>query len=83
MSSLGNMVASSAIANADFPASRYYMINAAVPIEAYASGQSHGWDGVEMLGRMTEDSWKSYREQDGSDKLFADGWHNLFTDSRK
>ncbi|WP_175452512.1 hypothetical protein [Thiohalomonas denitrificans] len=59
------------------------MINAAVPIEAYASDQSHGWDGVEMLGRMTEDSWKSYRELDGSDKLFADGWHNLFTDSRK
>ncbi|SCZ59890.1 hypothetical protein SAMN03097708_01945 [Thiohalomonas denitrificans] len=51
------MVASSAIAKADFPATRYYMINAAVPIEAYAHSQANGRDGNEMVGLMTEDSW--------------------------
>ena len=62
------MVASNAIANGGLSVNNYYMINAAVPIEAYDSGQDEGAD------NMTEDDWKGYPVE-----LYAANWHELFT----
>lgn len=78
--SLGNIVASSAIEDTSFSPEYYYMINAAVPIEAYDPAQQNGEDGVEMELRMTEDGWKGYRGV--ADKVIAYNWHNLFNDAR-
>ena len=78
--SLGNMVASSAIQDTSFSPDYYFMINAAVPIEAYDDAQQSGEGGVTMEPRMTEDSWKPYRGV--ADKALAYNWHQLFTDAR-
>ncbi len=70
--SLGNMVASHAIQSGGFTPSRFYMINAAVPIEAY-SLDDVGEDDAEM---MTESTWRAYDE-----RLYAANWHLLFSES--
>ncbi|MCF7761334.1 MAG: alpha/beta hydrolase [Cephaloticoccus sp.] len=67
--SLGNMVVSHAIQDGGFTPSRYFMINAAVPIEAYATTDV----GDSEAEAMTEDSWKA------RDRVFyAANWHELF-----
>ncbi len=78
--SLGNVPASHAIANMGLNVTNYFMINGAVPIEAYDEEQPDDT----MARNMTEDDWKpfyDYGEGDdkGSEKrLFASKWYDLF-----
>ena len=77
--SLGNMVVSNAIENHGLGVSQYYMLNCAVPIEAYDSNQEFGSQGtndeafvtsIPMDLRMTEDLWKPFHpDQEGSGEL--------------
>lgn len=73
--SLGNMVVSHAIQSAGLIPARYYMINAATPIEAYALADV----GANQPGEMTELSWRNY-----DPRLHMANWHQLFeeTDGR-
>ena len=78
--SLGNMVVSHAIQSGGFQAKNYFMINAAVPVEAYVPTVSDQKGVGTAYERMTEDGWKGKDE-----RLFASNWHRLFdkaTDSR-
>jgi hypothetical protein len=68
--SLGNMVVSHAIQSGGYSPSRYYMINAAVPIEAYDFGNVDATQRTAMI----EDDWKS---RDA--RFFASNWHQLFS----
>ncbi|MEZ5415263.1 MAG: LamG-like jellyroll fold domain-containing protein, partial [Opitutaceae bacterium] len=72
--SLGNMVVSHAIQSGGFIPSRYYLINAAVPIEAYSPGDV----GDNEAYQMTEASWDGYHP-----RLFAPNWYELFPQSDK
>ena len=75
--SLGNMVVSSAIADHGFTPDRYFMLNAAVAIEAYDATQMIG-SGINMKDNIRNPDWASY-----SDRLWANKWHELFPgDSR-
>jgi hypothetical protein len=67
--SLGNMVASHAIQRGGFAPARYFMINAATPVEAYSPGD------VSVAERedMVEHDWKSY-----GTRLTAANWYSLF-----
>ncbi len=81
--SLGNMVISNAIEHGGLVPDKYFMINAAVPIEAYDPGQKNAYtrgntSAIEMKGNMTEASWIGYPED-----LFAANWYKLFSDARK
>jgi hypothetical protein len=67
--SLGNMVVSHAIQSGGYSPSRYYMINAAVPIEAYDFGNV---DATQRTA-MVEDDWKN---RDA--RFYASNWHQLF-----
>ena len=72
--SLGNKVISNAIENHGFDPDRYFMLNAATPIEAYNITQiSNSSGNVDMTEHMTEHDWKPY-----DDKLFAANWYHLF-----
>ncbi|MGH8019022.1 MAG: hypothetical protein ACREIA_12155 [Opitutaceae bacterium] len=70
--SLGNMVVSHAIQNGGFIPTRYYMINAATPIEAYALDDVGGNEPAEM----TELAWRNYEQ-----RLHVANWHTLFAES--
>ena len=67
--SLGNMVVSHAIESGGFTPSRYYMINAAVPIEAYELASVD----ATQRAAMVEDDWKNR-----DSRLYAANWHELF-----
>ena len=78
--SLGNMVISNAMENHSFSPARYYLLNAATPIEAYNAtqksynaGSSLIQGGSTMNENMTETDWKDY-----PDRLFASNWYELF-----
>lgn len=74
--SLGNSVVSNAIANHGLKVKQYYMINCAMPIEAYDSAQtSHTSGDADMKHNMTEDDWKPYQP-----RLYSANWHELFSD---
>ncbi len=75
--SLGNMVASQAIQYGGFSPSRYYMINAAVPLEAYHLGSVIPGD----LERMTNIDWKNPPFSNGGGRLFAANWYLIFSDT--
>ncbi len=77
--SLGNMVVSQAIEYGSYAPKRYYMINAATPIEAYDTTQTTGNDGRNMEEFMTESSWKPLRPH--RRKLFASDWWRLFPEN--
>ncbi len=66
--SLGNLVASHAIQAGGFTPSRYFMINAATPIEAYTGGDA--------TDNMIEHVWKPY-----ASRLYTANWHSLFSSS--
>ena len=68
--SLGNMVVSHAIQSGGLSPSRYYMINAAVPIEAYDIGNV---DAVQRAA-MVKDDWKNRPT-----RFYAANWHELFS----
>jgi hypothetical protein len=77
--SLGNMVISNAMAQATqaFNPDRYYLMNAATPIEAYNATQTSNSSGnVDMDEYMIEIDWKDY-----PDRLYASNWHELFDSS--
>jgi len=78
--SLGNVVTSNAISHEGFSPTHYFMVNAAVPIEAYDPGQTDGTgkQAEEMAKWMTHDKWKPYYGL-GLQKLFAAEWHKLFS----
>ncbi|MEN9677000.1 MAG: hypothetical protein RIS76_2896, partial [Verrucomicrobiota bacterium] len=67
--SLGNMVVSHAIQSGGFTPTRYFMINAAAPLEAYDLAS------VDFVQRanMVEDDWKSRPA-----RFYASNWHELF-----
>jgi hypothetical protein len=71
--SLGNMVASNAISEFDLKPDHYYIINGAVPIEAYDTAESEGDGNRAMRKRMTEKDWYEYPEA-----LYAANWHKVF-----
>jgi len=78
--SMGNIVISNAIKQFNLAHDKYFMINAAVPIEAYDMTQkdstSRGGEYVaEMSKRMTEGTWDGY-----SEAVMASNWHELFKD---
>jgi hypothetical protein len=66
--SLGNLVASHAIQAGAFAPTRYFMINAATPIEAYTGGDA--------TDNMVEHVWKPY-----ASRLYTANWHSLFSSS--
>ena len=70
--SLGNMIASHAIQRGGFKPDRYFMINAAVPVEAYSPGEVTAAEQRDMV----EHDWKSY-----DPRLYAANWHALFGQS--
>ncbi|MDX2507831.1 MAG: hypothetical protein QNL62_25600 [Gammaproteobacteria bacterium] len=70
--SLGNVVASNAISYGSLTPAKYFMINAASPIEAYGSAQDTA-NNIIMKDNMTEVSWKDYPEA-----LYTANWHKLF-----
>lgn len=67
--SLGNMVVSSAIKDYGLNPAKYFMLDAAVAMEAYKSSSA---DMPEMIPR----SWQDYTNQ-----LRASDWHTLFEES--
>ena len=69
--SLGNIVTSHAIQNGGFTPTRYYMINAASPIEAYSLTDSAG-----QFDIMRHEDWVDYEP-----RLYASKWHELFAAS--
>ena len=75
--SLGNMVISHAISHHGLRPSNYIMIDGAVAIQAYDSGQEYGSDSTgpsdKMSVRMVEDDWKPYGTH-----LYSTNWHELF-----
>jgi hypothetical protein len=71
--SLGNMVVGEAIQNGGFTPSRYYIINGAVPTEAYDPGlatDAERW-------AMTEAQWKPFGTIH-QQRLYSSSWHTLF-----
>lgn len=64
--SLGNLAVSSAINHHGLSASRYFMLNAAVPMEAY-----HG-------NTLYPDEMMPFHWQGYSNRLWASEWHQLF-----
>lgn len=66
--SLGNVVASQAV-QAGFTPAHYFLLNAALPIEALAGRNNAQPQAVEM----TEEYWRPYAR-----KLYAADWANLF-----
>ncbi len=79
--SLGNIAMSHAIADAGFSPNRYYLLNAAVAIEAYNS------QGIPRSQKyaMTEKKWKRYFDATGdlTPKVFAARWYQLFDEDDK
>ena len=68
--SLGNVVVSHAIQNGGFSPARYFMINAAVPLEAFDRAAAD----EAQRAAMTEDGWRQRPE-----RFFAANWHQLFS----
>ncbi len=64
--SLGNMLVSSAAVDHGLQYDRYYMLNAAVPMEAYTTN-------VVSASAMVDSAWS-----DAPPNYWASGWHGLF-----
>ncbi len=70
--SLGNLVASQAIAAGGLAVSRYLMLNAAVPAEAYDANPDGNLKG--QAAPMTHETWRSLPAV-----TYAARWHELFS----
>ncbi len=70
--SLGNMVASSAIQDWFLSVSRYFMLNAAVPAEAYDGSQ---WNTNSVGNRMLHPDWEEYEP-----RTWCSAWFTNFHD---
>lgn len=82
--SLGNSVVGNAIVNFGLKVDQYYMINGAIPIEAYDSEQTSNSSGhPDMKRNMTEDDWKPFYDHGSGEqrRLFAANWHQLFSEN--
>ena len=77
--SMGNVVISNAISQFGLVHDKYFMIDAAVAIEAYDAEQvtvvSRGLEVPKMFERMIEAKWKGYSED-----VMASNWHKLFNE---
>ncbi len=73
--SLGNMVVSQAIQSGGFVPARYYLINAAVPLESYHLGSVGPGD----VAGMTNTGWQDAPFSNGLGRLFAANWYLLFS----
>lgn len=70
--SLGNMVVSSAIADHGMGVTKYFMLNAAVPAEAYDPAL---WsDSPDASNRLVHDEWRDY-----TNVCWCARWHEFFT----
>ena len=69
--SLGNMVVSSAIADHGMGVGKYFMLNAAVPAEAYDESSWHSDDSG--LNPMMHNDWAGY-----AGRTWSARWHELF-----
>ena len=58
--SLGNMVVSNAIAEGGLQPTRYFMLNASAPIEAYNRAQKVNEESLQMSSNMTVEDWYQY-----------------------
>lgn len=67
--SLGNMVASSAIVDHGLNPTLYFMIDAAVAMEAYKASETHPTE-------MVDSNWLAYQH-----RLWPSDWHELFDHS--
>ena len=67
--SLGNMLVSSAIVDEQMPVSAYFMLNAAVPLEAYDEGEIT----PESSHNMANPDWHGY-----TNRLWASRWHEAW-----
>ena len=74
--SLANMVISSAVKDYGFTPNRYFIVNGAVPIEAFDPDQTAVPDVDSMELNMTEAEWIPYDR-----KFYASSWHELFASS--
>lgn len=81
--SLGNSLVGSAIACHGLKVDHYYIINGAIPLEAYDSAQTSNSSGdPDMERNMTEDDWKPFYDHGNNGslhRLLAANWHELFT----
>ncbi len=68
--SLGNMVVCSAIQDHGFRPDRYFMLNAAVPAEAFDESE---WNDTALFNPMVHQEWVNYPS-----RTWASHWHNLF-----
>ncbi len=69
--SLGNMVVSSAIQDHGFRPARYFMFNAAVPVEAF---DESAWDDTALYNPMVHQEWIGFPS-----RTWAAKWHELFS----
>ena len=72
--SLGNMVVSSAVEDYGLDVDKYFMLNAAVPAEAYDSTLAN--TATSYTNYMLHEDWHGYLP-----KTWASNWHVLFDDS--
>ena len=76
--SMGNIVASSSIVDHGLRYDRYFLLNAAVAVEAYDSSTlADSVNFPNMAQNMINDDFENYES-----RLYASNWHNLFTDTR-
>lgn len=68
--SLGNVVAGEAVERGGWRPTRYFMVNAAVPAEAYAAEHAD----PSQAFHMTDAQWRGYET-----RLQASSWHALFS----
>ncbi len=68
--SLGNMVVSSAIQDHGYRPTQYFMLNAAVPAEAYDASAGTGWSSSNPL---VHPDWYAY-----ASRTWSARWHELF-----
>lgn len=79
--SLGNMVVSNALTRGNppsFSVDQYFMLNAAVPVEAYDPSQAVGTGSSgSMWSNIRYPQWSDY-----ADRVTASFWHELFADGK-
>lgn len=69
--SLGNVVAGEAVERGGWTPTSYFMVNAAVPAEAYLSGRIDS----AQTWHMTDSRWRGYPS-----RFHASAWHRLFSE---
>ena len=73
--SLGNMVVSSSICDFGLRPSQYFLLNAAIPEEAFDDSR---WNDSTNGNPMVHHEWKDYLQ-----RTWSANWHKLFLDDRR